>query len=75
MKENKRTYTAPSMERIPVEPGNDVMAVSGNGLTDFGGEAGSSLFETPTVTSTRRRTFAGQSDVESMINDILTVGQ
>jgi hypothetical protein len=63
----KRLYAAPAMERIPVEPGN-VMAASGNGLSDFG--PGDNLFPT-----TSGRSTATHSDVESMINDILTVGQ
>jgi hypothetical protein len=70
MKENKRMYTAPAMERIPVEPG---MVMAGS-LTGYDGVAGSSIFSTTTSTpTTSGHTFAGHSDVESMINDILTV--
>jgi hypothetical protein len=70
MKENKRMYTAPAMEIIPVEPGM-VMALSGKGLgIGFGVTDGDDLFK-----STYTRSTATHSDVESMINDILTVGQ
>jgi hypothetical protein len=67
MKENKRMYTAPTIERIPVLPGN-VMAASD--FKDF--TPGSPLIP-PTSVATHGRSFAGHSDVESMINDILTI--
>jgi hypothetical protein len=71
-KDFRRLYEAPSMERIPVETGCVVMAGSpGGSLGDFG--PGDDLF--PTSSSTSARSTAGRSDVESMINDILTVGQ
>jgi hypothetical protein len=71
----RQQYVAPSIEVIPVE-GQGVMAVSvgGSGLTDYGPA-------TPILPSARSRygyttgTVAGSSDFESMINDILTVGQ
>jgi hypothetical protein len=74
----RQQYVAPSIERIPVE-GQGVMAgsVTGSGLTDYG--PGSDLFTSPTGARSRygytTGTVAGSSDFESMINDILTVGQ
>jgi hypothetical protein len=69
----KRTYVSPSVEIIPMEE-QRVIAASGEpkgGLEDFG--PGSDIFSAPA--STRKSYAAGSSDLESMINDILTVGQ
>jgi hypothetical protein len=72
MNKQQRVYVAPAMEIIPVEA-QHVVATS---LTDFG--PGSNIFNT---TSSRSRysgttgTVAGSSDLDNMINDILTVGQ
>jgi hypothetical protein len=73
MKENKRMYTAPAMERIPLETG--MVALGGSGLGDYDGVAGSDLFLSA---PTSRRTFSTYSETESMvnsINDFFTVGQ
>jgi hypothetical protein len=74
MKKNvTRLYVAPSMEIIPVAPGSVMAASPGGGLDDFG--PGDDLFPTSSSSPTSARSTAGRNDVESMISDILTVGQ
>jgi hypothetical protein len=73
MKENKRMYTAPAIERIPVEPGM-VMASSGtplSGSTPAPAAPGKGNFPGDTSAGTR----ATSRDLDNLINDILTVGQ
>lgn len=69
--ENKATYTAPSIEIIEMENEGTVMSASNN-MPGYGngGPVG-----TPTTSRSGRSSYnaAGSSDLEDMINDILTV--
>lgn len=69
---NKMTYTPPQMEVIKMDLEGSVMMGSGGGsLNDFTG--GGNL----TQPSSTRRSYnsASSSDLEDLINDILTVEQ
>lgn len=68
---NKMTYTPPQMEVIKMDLEGSVMMGSGGGtLNDFG--SGSTIRQS----STRRGyNSASSSDLEDLINDILTVEQ
>jgi hypothetical protein len=70
MKKQERQYEAPSMERIPVEPGS-VMASSDplSGSTPAPAAPGGGNF-----TGTSAATRATSRDLDNLINDILTVG-
>lgn len=67
---NKMTYTPPQMEVIKMDLEGSVMSASGS-LNDFTG--GGNL----TQPSSTRRSYnsASSSDLEDLINDILTVEQ
>jgi hypothetical protein len=74
MKDNKRVYTAPAMERIPVAPGS-VMAVVSSNITTGSinlppASAGGNFPPLPIEGSAR----ATLRELDAMINDI-TVGQ
>jgi hypothetical protein len=65
MKEDKRVYTAPAIERIPVEPGM-VMADSTPAPSSTGGA---------TYTRNPYRGSATPREIDEVITDILTIGR
>jgi hypothetical protein len=68
MKENRHTYEAPAMEIIPTEPG---CVIAGSPLT--GGNTSAPKSEGGATLTRSPYGGATTSDLDAMINDILTV--
>lgn len=68
--ENKATYTAPSIEIIEME--NEGVIAASNEMPSFG-NGGDDIFHPSPSRSRSGYNSAASSDLEDMINDILTV--
>jgi hypothetical protein len=70
----KKIYAAPSMELFPLETSGAVMNISGNTASPDYGDGygfGSAATSSPTY-GTGANYSASDSDIEELINDILT---
>jgi hypothetical protein len=71
----KKVYSAPTVEQIPMDVQQSVMSTSGNTFSDFTGEDSNSLMDNTSAGAaygTGSNSAASGSDLEDMINDILT---
>ena len=75
MDKQKERYVSPRIEVIRIENEGSVMAASGNLPSPGDGGSGYSSASTYRSGSSRNYSGASSSDLEDLINDILTIEQ